>query len=325
MLSFFSLRRSRACIIALALCAGSKTARADSACPISVEPATVDATWNEKAQEAASTLSKPGENQNDCRSIRIEVQPEGNALLTFTTTDGRIAVRLLHSPSDIFPIVEALLVTLPVERPLEKTTPSPAPSATPNPIPPPAGKLEHSSNLPKVTRTPPMMLVRAYTGTRVAIEAGMLAPIIGLQTTVQFELWEMGLGGEINPQHLPLGATVPTGYLLRTFEGNILIGRRFPWRKSAFRAGASLGIAIVHEQTDDDPATKGHINIDAFQPRIGAYGGLLIPREGRFRFYMGLQGDVALWGIRDNGTTKKDLPALSRFGLGLCLGMEVAP
>lgn len=320
---FFAPHCLLATMMAATACLWSVVARAEFACPIQVEAPGADQLWLEKARETETLLSERGEIQHDCRSIRIEVQPEGNALLTFRTIDERIAVRLLHSPADIFPVVEALLVTLPVEKPFERPDmppntaklPANQPSNAPAPLP----------RTPAITRPAPRILLRVLGGIRFGVDTGVLAPAIGLQATMHFEPWEIGIGGELNPLYLPLANSAPAGYLMRSFEGNLLVGRQVIQGRRVFRFGGTLGFSVVHEETDADPVTKGRVNIDAFQPRIGAYGGIVIPREGPFRFYLGLHGDMAIWGIREAGTLKRNLPNLPRFGMGLSLGMEIAP
>ena len=306
------------------MCVWALDARGNGTCPIQVEPPLPVTTWNDKAHEVETFLSGKDTLQHDCRSIRIEVQPEGNALLTFTTTDGRIAARLLHTPDDIAPTVEALLVTLPVEKPLE-TAPNPQKSS-PTPIPAPPPKTEITApKLPLPTSAAPRMLFDILTGGRWGLDGGVFAPVMGLQATMQFAPWEIGIGAELNPLYMLLTGSAPAGYAMRSFEGNLLVGRRFVRGPRVFRLGASMGVGLVREETDADPAIKGRVNLDAFQPRVGFYGGLVVPREGKLRLYLGMQGDMAIWGVRENGTIKRDLPNLSRFGLGLILGMEVAP
>lgn len=323
MLLSFAVRHPLAFGFALCVFGWPLDVRGDSACPLRVEPRSPATVWHDKAREVENVISAQGAHQHDCRSIQIEVQPEGNALLTFTTTDGRIAVRLLHTPEDIAATVEALLVTLPVEKPLEvpsmptKSSPIPATPAKPRPEP--------ATDSTKAVRNTPRMLFDVFAGVRLGVDVGVSAPAVGLQAMMQFAPWEIGIGGELNPLYLRLVDSTPAGYAMRSFEGHLLVGRRFVHGPRAFRLGASMGVGLVHEETDADPAVKGRVNIDAFQPRIGLYGGLVVPREGAFRLSAGIFGDVALWGLRENGTAKRDLPDLSRFGLGLCVGMEVAP
>ena len=309
--------------IASGTCVWTYEARGSVTCPLHVEPPLPVTVWNDKAHEVESFLSGKNELQHDCRSIRIEVQREGNALLTFTTTDGRIAVRLLHSPEDIAPTVEALLVTLPVEKALEVPAPAkPSPARIPET---PPNKKPSTSTLPLTTSTSPRMLFGVFTGGRFGFDSSVFAPVVGLQALMQLAPWEIGMGAELNPLYMLLAQSAPAGYAMRSFEGNFLVGRRFVNGPRVFRLGGSLGVGLVREETDADPAVKGRVNIDAIQPRVGFYGGMLGPRQGPLRFYMGMYGDVALWGLRENGTIKRNLPNLSRFGLGVSLGMEVAP
>lgn len=328
MLRLFAARASLAVVMTFSVISIPAVVQADAGCPIQVEPEAPETKWHEEARAAETTFSKRTENQHDCRSIRIEVQPEGNALLTFTTLDGRIAVRLLHGADDIAPAIEALLVTSPVDKPLE------IPPQASNSIPEkkPSAPIQGASRMnpppklvPGVAIGAPRILFRGMAGMRFGIDGGAFAPAIGLHAAMRFSPWELGFGGEWNPLYLPLTGSAPSGYSMRSFQANFLFGRHFGGQRLAFRAGPSLGIAIVHEEMDSDPATKGRVGIDAVQPRVGGYGGITIPRRGAFRPYLGVHVDMALWGMRANGTIQRDLPGLSRFGAGLSLGLEVAP
>lgn len=326
MLPELATRRLRAIGIGCAAFAWLLPAHADSACPIVLEPREPSTAWHEKAREAEGVFAKLAERQHDCRSVRIEVQPEGNALLTFTTTDGRIAVRLLHSPSDIPPTLEALLVTLPVETPIE--APSPSTKVSPNPLPSKQPAAHDQPDQPAVSapaRSPHRMFFEAFSGARFGFGAGYFAPALGLRATMQLVRWEIGVRGEWNPLYVPLVDSAPPGYSMYSFQANLFLGRRDVRRFGAFQYGAMMGIAAIQEEADADPATKGKVDIGAFQPRIGGYGGVVIPREGKIRLNIGLFGDFALWGLRAKGTVVKNLPALPRLGLGLTIGMEVAP
>jgi len=296
---------------------------ADSTCALQVEPANPETAWQGKAQETEKTLRERSGGHDDCRSIRIEVQPEGNALLTFTTTDGRIAVRLLHTADEIPATVEALLVTLPVEKPLE-TQPEPARS-------PPQSSREIPREKPSVLLAPPVIrqlpqiVFNLSAGVRVGLDEPVFSSAIGGQALVLLNSWELGFGAEVNPSYGPMVDSAPAAFAMRSLQGNFLVGRRFIFGSRILRLGGSLGFALVHEEMDNDPLTKGRIDINAFQPRIGTYAATVVPRKDKVRFVMGLYGDMALWGLRDGGTNKRNLPNLSRFGLGISLGMEIAP
>lgn len=318
------LRFFRTCLWSLALSLGSMNAwaLADSTCPLRVEPPNPETAWHAKAQETEKSLRDRSSAPDDCRSIRIEVQPEGNALLTFTTTDGRIAVRLLHSAEEIPATVEALLVTLPVEKPLEKKKEK---AQSSNLAPPVASLNPREATKPNVVRETPRFVFDIFAGGRLGVDAGMFSPAVGAQALFLLRPWELGLGGEFNPLYAPLSGSALSGFLLRSFQGHFLVGRRFLQGPRAFRVGGTFGFGLVREEADSDPVTKGTIHIDAFQPRVGLYGAIVIPREKSLRFVVGLHGDMAIWGVREAGTLKRNLPDLSRFSLGLTLGMEVAP
>lgn len=317
------LFRTSAYVMALLLGPMHAPAFADSTCSLQVEPSSPETAWHKKADETEKTLRERSEAPHDCRSIRIEVQPEGNALLTFTTTDGRIAVRLLHSADEIPATVEALLVTLPVEKPLE-TQPEPAKSANDSPRDLPPGNPSVLIS-PPVSRPPLQLLFNLSVGARIGIDESVFSSAIGGQALILVNAWELGIGGEVNPSYGPMVDSAPAAFAMRSLQGNFLVGKRFILGPRIVRVGGSFGFALVHEEMDDDPLTKGRVDINAFQPRIGTYVGMVVPRKEKLRFALGVHGDMALWGLRDGGTTKRDLPNLARFGAGISLGMEIAP
>lgn len=313
------------CLGLMALVLGSMNAFAlpDSTCPLQVEPPNPETAWHAKALATEKTLQERSSAAHDCRSIRIEVQPEGNALLTFTTTDGRIAVRLLHTADEILATVEALLVTLPVEKPLEKQAELPKP-----PIPGPltvSPPKERAAPKPELVREPPRFVFQLFAGGRFGVDAGMFSPSFGTRALFLVRPWELGIGGEVDPLYVPLAGSAPSGFALRSFQGHFLVGRRFIQGPRVFRVGGTFGFGVVREEVDSDPVTKGTIHIDAFQPRVGLYGAVVVPRDKALRFVVGMHGDMAIWGVREAGTLKRNLPDLSRFGLGITLGMEIAP
>jgi hypothetical protein len=298
-------------------------ARANTACPILLEPADAQTEWQAQAQRTAVTLSARKDATSDCRSVRIEVQPEGNALLTFTTFDGRIAVRMLHAPADMVPTLEALLVTLPVEMPIETQPAQEAPA--PNALPPAAEPAKQVAEKQEPQQSSHRMLFEGFTGARIGLDSAFFAPAIGMRATNFFAPWEIGVSGEWNPVYVPLMDSALPNYSMWSFEANILIGRRKALEHLALPYGFSMGIAAVHAEMDSDPVTKGRIGIQAFQPRVGAYGGFVYPREGKLRFHGGLQFDVVLFRTRTDATEKRGLPNLPRFGMVMTLGLEIAP
>ena len=296
-------------------------ARANPDCPILLEPADALSEWSEKARQTEAVLLKKQE--HDCRSVRIEVQPEGNALLTFTTSDGRIAVRVLHAPEDIAPTLEALLVTLPVEKTI--ATPPAKTASAPSSPPSAAEPAKRAVAKAEPQRATRRMLFEVFTGARFGLDSAFFAPAIGLRATNLFMPWEFGVSGEWNPIYVPLTDSALPNYAMWSFEANIFIGRRKALERMDFPYGFTMGIAAVRAEMDSDTITKGRIGVQAFQPRVGAYGGFVYPREGSLRFNGGLHFDIVLFRTRTGATEQKGLPDLPRFGMGMTLGLEIAP
>lgn len=305
-------------------------ADAFATCPIAVQPADANAAWTTAAHATEKRLADLRDAPQDCRSVTIEVQREGNALLTFTTVDGRIAARLLHTPEDVAPTLEALLVTWPVSPslvlPETPSIPMPKPSAPAKEI----TRTVHQSTMyapekPILHSVVPRFVLGASAGIRCGVDEMIFAPALLLRGSFVLSSWEIGVRGEWNPTYSRIFGGDPGGFRMYSLAANLTIGRREKLRRFDFPYGFSMGLAGVHEDIDVNPTIRGDIGLDTFEPLAGAYIGLVMPREGRLRFSLGLAFDAALTGLKESATKVRGLPALPRFGIGLSIGMEVWP
>lgn len=301
---------------------------ASGACPVLLAPSEADEAWKKASLLAEKHLGEHADAPQDCRSVSIEVQREGNALLTFTTVDGRIAVRLLHAPEDIIPTLEALLVTLPVAPPASPTSPSPEPTRGPDKPPDvgaPSPRFQARHWSPVVSVPTPRFLFGVSVGGRWGIDEMLFGPTIQLRGSYELSAWELGVRAEYAPTYSRLVDGDPQGFQMYSLAASIAIGRRETFSRFAIPIGITMGLAGVHEAIDSNPTVKGDINLDTFEPLVGTYLGLVMPERGLFRFSLGLGFDVALVGLKDSAAKARGLPTLPRFGLGLSMGMEVWP
>ncbi len=307
---------------------------ANGTCPVGVVPVDAGEAWKNAAIEAEKRMGVQAGTPQDCRSVLIEVQREGNALLTFTTIDDRMAVRLLHAPEDITPTLEALLVTATPS--LSSSEPALAPmnahetDATKTNIPAKTemfveNRLAPPSENRLAPRFAPRFLFGISAGGRFGADEMLFAPTLLVRGAYALSSWELGVRAEYTPMYSrPLDGDLK-GFLMYSFAANIAIGRRESFQGLTLPFGITMGLAGVHEAIDAEPHVKGDINLDTFEPLVGTYLGLVIPERKPVRFSLGLAFDVALAGLKASAARLRGLPPLPRFGLGLSMGVEVWP
>jgi hypothetical protein len=254
----------------------------------------------------------------DCADVVLEVEGEV-ATLTFTTTDGRRAVRVLHDPAELAPILDALLVTLP-ERPAPSSGPQGGRIA---PERPPLNPAKVGAPPPP---TPIHALVSALVGGRLAGPGTFIAPTVNLGAGVGLSRWEFEVTAQWSPTYALLAddQSGPAG--LASIGAGLAAGRRTPLgRDVALVTGVTLSAAAEHEGWHTaDPATGNtlHQDTDRGQALVGAYAATVFPTSGRTRFRSSLAADVDATHLGDNGAPVRGVPALPWWGLTLALGVE---
>lgn len=316
--------RARLWVLAGSFLASSVYAiRVNGACPVGVVPEDAGDAWKNAAREAEKRLLEPAGAPQDCRSVLIEVQREGNALLTFMTVDGRMAARLLHAPEDITPTLEALLVTAAPS--LSAQEPVQIPEKTRDMDAPKTKNVPAKAEMPRDSGLAPRFLFGISAGGRFGADEMLFGPALLVRASYALSSWELGVRAEYTPMYSRLLGGDPNGFLMYSFAANIAIGRRESFRGLSLPFGITMGLAGVHEAIDAEPHIKGDINLDTFEPLIGTYLGLVMPERKPVRFSLGLALDVALAGLKASAARLRGLPPLPRFGLGLSMGVEVWP
>jgi hypothetical protein len=232
-----------------------------------------------RLEERMRTLPRAS---TDCREIGVEVAPD-RASVTLVTRDGRRATRSLASPDELVPTTEALLVAPPPEIE-EPTTEEPAADAA-----------SPESDV--------SFLFGAAGGARLGFPGEYASPTVLATGGVTFSRWDAALHAQWDAVHAPLGSASPEGFRLSTFVLAASLGRREPMDSVWIVYGAQLGVSFLSYRApraanaqgtsgDGDFPGTGPASGSKTEPRLGLYGGALLPRDAWIRFRSVLMVDV---------------------------------
>ncbi len=304
---------------------------AHAACPLElVLPSGADtsassAAWTRAAEELRRRLADAP--SAECASVEIDVSAKGGALLTLTTRDGRRAVRALESSEEARPSLDALLVTR-GEPPRDRATEAPKPESLPVVTPAPRDPQTIGSRIPveDITRDARpadalRWIVGLGAGLRFGFPGAFASPALNLRPSVAVGNWELGAAAEWDPTYAYLPGGTPSGFYSWSFQAGFTMGRRQPLGPVDLAFGLGLSIASVREGADraEDGTAR---TLDTAQPRASAYLRLIFARKSRIRPTLDLGTDVALGQLARQGSDKRDLPELPRWGLVLTAGAE---
>ena len=309
-------------------------------CRLELVPADAPAPWTSAVRAATSRLRSGA--AHDCSSVEVAVRPSGGALVTFTTTDGRRAVRALTSAEELGPTLDALLVTLPSEPTPQKSAPSPPvasaapspPSEPPRPLvtrvtgvdgEPPPGQGSRSIAIAVPTAAPPHeahFQLGASVGGRFGFKGAFFTPAIGFRPSGTFGAWELAGAVEYDSSYTYLPGGSPPGFNLWSFIAAVQVGRRQAFGNVALGYGLGLGVASIREEAND---VDGTAKVTDFgQPRLSLYGHLVFPRRSTWRGTLDLGLDAALGSVMKRASLRADLPDLPRWGIVVSAGVETS-
>ncbi len=277
---------------------------ASRACPLVVRLGRPDPSWEAAAARARDRLQN---DDGDCERAELSVD-EHDAVLTFTTSDGRRAVRTLHDPAELEPVLAALLVELP--RFEAGTT-----SNLPMPVEPP----------PAPPAPPTHLSLSGVAGARIAGPGALLTPVIGAAATVSLSGWDLGVAGTWCPSYVSLIDDVTRPGRLTSLAAGVAVGRRLRVGKSvALLGGGSLAAAFEHESWRVDDQNGGSISreTERGQMLVGAYAGAAFPTRWKTHFLSTLSADFDATHVGQTATTVEGAPELPWWGVTLAVGVE---
>jgi hypothetical protein len=278
------------------------TARAD-ACRIEAS-GTDSAEWS----AATASLDELALTDRDCVRVRIDITAD-QARVVFTTADGRRAERIVTTPADLRPTINALRVQGP-------DAAAPQAAAATEPSPPPAPRRSN------------------YTGLRLALLTGvrggaesLVSPLLTGEVSFGWRRLELGASLSAEVQYFDMtGQRSPdreSGAAVLAANGGI----RQPSGSFDLRAGGRVAYALLLSVDSEARACPlGEIcpfpgyDERSGEWRLGAYVGFAVPRSSMLRFRTELATDFALPPANDGV-----LPLTPPWALCLLLGIEVAP
>ncbi len=316
-------------------------------CPVLVVPANADDKWNVAAHQAAEQISHLTNTERDCSVIVVEVLEQG-AQLTMTTTDGRRATRPIRNPDEIFPVIRALVVTVP---PTTKEAETPSVSPTENPsdkavAPDSAGGSAQSTR--DANKFVWGLFLTVAGGARLANASAGLSPLAEVSVGALLGHFETGVTGSREFGYLPTSAMSPdgTGFSATSISANsieVFAGVRQPLGPVALIAGIRGGASFVSEQaksTQICPDQAQCIGNDTYdtsltrhvtEQRLGVYFASAVPLKYRFRLRPQLDFTFVTARFRDTTVPKVDAYALPTaalpipgWGVALSLGLEAS-
>jgi hypothetical protein len=273
---------------------------------------------SEKWHVAARALEKRLDRADaDCRTVQIQVAG-AQAFLFFTTGDGRQTVRQVESPGEVAPLVEALLVTVPLPSPREKPSAAPLQASGPA-LPQPPAKERMASPAPTGAR----IVLRASAGGRVAGPGAFLAPSFEGGIGVLVGHWELAAVGEWAPAHTALDGSAPKGFSMSRYAVGVTAGGRAPLGPVAIVFGASTMVAVITQSVGDEQGPGNAASgASAAEPLVGLYAGLAYPPTSPLRGRVAVGADVVVSRIGQQTSIDPALPALPWWSASAAVGVE---
>lgn len=253
----------------------------------------VSAAW----RQALARMSLAAE---ACSVLRLELSAE-EALLLFSTRDGRQATRSLAAPSELAPTIDALLVTDALTSAEQASEPPAAKLAVPAVL-----KMRPADTADR--RRDVAGLVALLAGARGGAMQTRVSPLLNVQGLLRIDRWEVGLqlGWEIMQFDAVRGGTQHGKWM--ALVPALSFARRWPLARSALLLGGRLGIeaSIPIEQRYQSPLSMRQ-NVDdaalgmsslTFVPRLrneawtGIVLGVVFPLRSALRLRAELCADL---------------------------------
>jgi hypothetical protein len=310
----------------------ASNARADSACELRWESASVPDAWTDALRDVRVLVGKLTRETTDCRSITVS--PDGlGATVVFTTADGRTARRRIADPAELRPMVEALLVFQPdpPRPPVDAGPPAvaeetPATPPAPTALAPALATGEAADAPRRVTTAGPSMLLGAGAGVKGSFPRDMLAAVGQVFVGMSLEHWELAAFGRWELEHDARVAPDASARHLKysALGGGAMLGRRETVGPLIFVAGTRAAAFAAEEERsghhDDGAASKPPRAEEKFlDPRLGLYAGCIVSESSRVRFRIQVDADA---GLVEHRAQLAELPNFPRWNLGISLGAE---
>jgi len=198
----------------------------------------------------------------------------GGAHVSFTTADGRVAVRTLANPAELRPTVEALLVADSSTPPAAPAQARPASTAAPRPV---------RSNSRETRPPEPPPPAAAATGSAYAVQAGaragsqigggdrdamLVSPVLAGSAWIGRYPWELGVLGAFELQYFDLRDHDPGERENSSVSVGVAVGRRDPQGALDLLTSVRLSVATIENESERGSGeARGGLAVGVSTPR----------------------------------------------------------
>jgi hypothetical protein len=301
------------------------------ACPLHVAPDNADRAWGEAAMAASAHIGALPAGEIDCKLIIVEVNPRG-AVLSVTTSDGRRAARPIAAPSEIAPVLRALITTVPdatMETPTEPVAERVLPRASP--------EVGRESQAAARSARPAWWFVVGGGGGRIGfVDWVGASPTATLSLGLLAGPLETGISGSMDFSYAYLSSSKPAGFGMASQSIDVFVGYRPAVGALHVAAGLDAGVSLVQEtvnlpsyvipgtgngSSEDVTVSGSTVRYTPVEMQVGGYAAAIVPiwRGLRFRPQVGVHVLATRFG---SAPSSYDLPALPGWGCSLLLGFE---
>jgi hypothetical protein len=284
----------------------------NAGCKVSLVPENASTEWRSAAEALRAHFLDGGSTDFDCREVAISLQADG-AIMTFTTRDGRQAMRRLQEPDEVAPLVGAMLVTLP---------PAAGPERAPSP--------SDARPLPERSAASPVFVIPAVNlqvtaGVRVSLPGVFASPSFTFRAGFVVRSWELSAFAQSDPAHAVLTGGAPPAFSMSRYAAGIALGKRIAFGSSFIVPGVTTSVASIQESGNEDEGaglgTVSKANSSA-EPIVGAYLGVRSAPFSSLRVRAELSADAVVSRLQRPSTLDASLPPLPWWSTMISGGVD---
>ena len=270
------------------------------ACPLELV-GTPSREWEQAADQTRAAFG--GASTPHCASVTVEVLPVG-AVVRLAAPDGRLAVRELHEPAELLPVMQALTVEGPAAKPEPAVEPA-APAAEPDQGASGPFHRNHYETRP---------LIGASVGFRLGADR-LITPTVGGTISILSQRLEVGLLARYEAHYVASnggndGRPETSGFAL-----GALVGWHHELDRIALRAGALGLVAALREEGSGQQGRA--------EARLGGYLGGVWPARGKLRLRSDLSLELVPYNLGRSETNALGATSFPWWACGFSIGVEL--
>jgi hypothetical protein len=276
------------------------------ACPVELVGAP-EPVWQEAVSRARVSLAA-GASAN-CSSITVEVVAAG-AVVRLTAPDGRLAVRDLHEPTELVPLLQALTVEGPDARSESAKTDEAAAARVKDQTVSDEPTAARVATNPYSTRP----LISASVGFRLGADR-LITPTAGGTISILNGQLEVGLLARYEAHYVSSSGDNEGRPETSGFALGAQVGAHRELERVALRAGLIGLVAALREDRDRQAGRA--------EARLGGYVGGTWPSRGKLRLRTDLALEIVPYNLGHSETNALGASSLPWWACGFSIGMEL--